>query len=297
MRFAALLAAAAVLLPIAAHAQPDKKLDAPPTCASLVRDLGIFETIADSRIEDTQDGCRLSNVYAGFGAFNRFHIREIDLKAPGLFADYSAQRLPSAVDLTISGFQLAPDTGSALNNYIIEMQSDPMDIHFAYVWDAASGALELHDFSVTAPHYGAYRLSAHLSDIPLDPALLDAPESFPGTLDQLVVELDNARFLASMLVPPLLGYLPYDADPRPLIEAYQQAAIGFVNTLPATDDTKAALRSFLAAFPKPTGDYTLRLTAQPGLELTSLLVDNPAQLAALLTRLQITASHTPIKQP
>lgn len=298
MRFFVLLAAA-ILVPSVALAQPDKK--APPSnCSELVKSFGLIDLTADSTIADRPDGCVFSNVFAGFGAYNRVRLGEVTLKSPTLFADLAADSLPSALELTISGFQLAPETGSALNNYIIEVQSTPLDIHFAYVWDKAARTVELTDFSVTAPQYGAYRVSARASDVVLDPEQLDDLENIPGALDALTIDIENARFLSSMLVPPLLGYLPSDDDPRPLIETYKTAATAFITGLPSakiSDDTKAALTEFVAAFPRPTGDYTLAIAADPGLKFTALLVDNPIQLAALLASLQLTATHTPLKQP
>lgn len=299
MQFLVLLAAAALVLPTAAQAQPGTQA-LPRTCTELVKTIGLIDITADSTIEDRPDGCVLTNVFAGTSSFNRFRLGEVRLIAPDLFAELGAERLPSALELTISGFQVAPETGSALNNYIIEMQSDPLDIHFAYVWNKAAQTLELTDFSVTSPHYGAYRVSARAADILLDPSQLGDLENLPGVLNDVHIELDNARFFSAMLAPSLLNLLPPGEDPRPLIDTYKAAVTAFITALPdasAAPDTKAALISFVSAFPKATGYYTLTLHADPGLKFTALVVDSPSQLAALLTSLQVTATHTPLKQP
>ena len=299
MRFLAVLAVAALLVPTAALAQPHKKAT-PTTCAELADGFDLIEITPDSTIEDTADGCLLRNVFASAGSFMRYRLGEVRLTAPTLFADLSADSLPSALELTISGFQVAPKTGSPSTDYLIEIQSDPLDIHLAYAWDQTAHTLELLDFSVTSPHYGAYRVSARASDMTLDPAQLDDLENLPGTLDAVSIELDNARFLSAMLAPSLLGFLPPDADPRPLVEAYKSAANAFITGLPSAnvpDATKAALNSFVAAFPKPTGDYTFKMQADPGLKFTAFLVDNPIELAALFSRLHLTATHIPLEQP
>lgn len=298
MRFLALLAIAA-FFPTAAQAQPDTKA-LPGNCTELVKAFNLIDTTPDSTIADSPDGCVFTNVFAGLSSIHRFRFGEVKLTAPNLFAELEADSLPSALELNISGFQAAPETGSPLNNYIIEMQSDPLDIHFAIVWDKTAQTLELTDFSVTSPSYGAFRVSGRASGIMLDPNQLDDLEKAPGRLHEIHVELDNARFVSAMLAPALLNTLPYDQDPRPLIDTSKAAVNAFINALPdasAAADTKAALTSFVSAFPKASGDYTLTLRADPGLEFTALQADNPAQLAALLSRLQLTATHTPLKRP
>lgn len=298
MRFLALLAIAA-FLPTAAQAQPDTKAF-PGNCTELVKAFDLIHITPDSTIADSPDGCVFTNVFAGLNSFNRFRLGEVKLTAPKLFAELEADSLPSALELSISGFQAAPETGSPLNNYIIEMQSDPLDIHFAYVWDKTAQTLQLTDFSVTSPTYGAFRFSGRASGLMLDPNQLDDLENASGRLHEIHVELDNARLISAMLAPALLNTLPYDEDPRALIDTSKAAVTAFINALPdasAAADTKAALTSFVNAFPKASGDYTLTLRADPGLKFTAMLVDNPVQLAALLSRVQLTATHTPLKQP
>lgn len=92
----------------------------------------------------------------------------------------------------------------------------------------------------------------------------------------------------------MLGLLPYDVDPRPLIETYKAAATAFIDGLPETSvgaDSKAALRRFVADFPQPRGSYSFDMAADPGLAFVDLAVDDPMQLAGLLARLTVTAGH------
>lgn len=297
MRLATILAAAALLAPVSAFAQADKKAPAPPaTCEALATELGFVEKTAETTIEDLADGCRLTSFFINFGQHTRYRIGQATLTAPGLLAAYAGQSLPTELDLAITGFLISPDTGSALTNYIIEMQSEPMDIHLAYRWDPTAHTVDLADFSVAAQAYGAFRVSGRFSDIDLDPARMAELASMPGAIDQLRLEIDNARFFSTLFAPAAVGLLPYDQDPRPLIEGYKQAAASFIANLPATnvpDDAKAALTTFVTDFPKPTGDYALELQADPPIQITALATDSLPAAVALFARLQVTASHAP----
>lgn len=300
MRFLAILAAAAVFVPAAAFAQVDKKAAAPSNCADLVKGFGLIETTAESAIEELETGCIVSNVFVGTGSYARYRIGSATLIAPDLFASDGEATLPSEIDLAITGFQLVPDMGSLLNNYIIEVQGEPLDIHVAYRWDKEGQTVELADFSVAAPGYGQFRVAGRLSNITLDPNQFTDVTSFPGAIDALVIEIVNARFFSAMVVPAILGTLPYDADPRPLIDTYKTALTAFIASLPGdniSDDAKSALTTFVTAFPRMVGDYSVNLRADPPLDFSALAVDSPAGIAAILARMQIAADYTPPNQP
>lgn len=302
MRFSTILATTLVLAaPSAALAQADKKAPKPAAnCTELLRSLDVIEATAETVIEDVANGCTVSNAYIGFGSYNRFRLGELTLQSPDLFTNYASGSLPQELELHIAGFQIAPDTGNLLNNYIFEVQAEPLDIHLAYRWDKQSGDLELADFSVTANDYGAIRLAGRVSGFNFDPDNMDDLTEIPGAFDQLVLQVENAQFFSAMLVPSMLGFLPYDEDPRPLIASYQQAAIAFVNGLPQSsisDDSKAALNTFIESFPQPRGDYTLELRADPGLPFSTLDVDDLTALLPLLANLQLAVTHAPSDQP
>lgn len=302
MRFSAILATTlALAAPVAATAQEDKKAPKPPaTCTELVRSLDFIEATAATKIADAANGCTVSDFYIGFGSYNRFRIAELTLQSPNLFTDYTSGFFPPELDLQITGFQISPDMGSLLDSYIMEIQAEPLDIHLAYRWDKPSGDLDLADFSVTTEDYGAIRLAGRVSGFSFDPDALDELTEIPGAFDQLVLEIENARFFSAMLAPAILGLLPYDEDPRPLVASYQKAVIAAMDGLPASTisgDSKAALTTFINAFPQVRGDYTLQLRADPGLPFSTLDVDDLTALVPLLDNLQLAVTHTPPDQP
>lgn len=304
MRFLAIFAAAVMLAPLGVFAQTDQEDVDRATCAELVKSFSLIETTADSTVEDIDAGCRVTNVFAGTTSYNRYRIGSATLTAPDLFTHDLANSdledaLPSELDLAITGFQVAPDTGSLLNNYIIESQSEPLNIHLSYRWDKAAQTAELTDLSVTSPGYGSLRIEGRLSDIDFD-RFTDATADFPGAIDAVTVEIVNARFFSAMTVPALLGLLPYDSDPRPLVADCKMAAIAFIAALPTdnmADESKAALGALVESFPRMEGDYVVQMRADPPLALTTLTGENPAEIAGLIARMQISAEHTPAVQP
>lgn len=299
MRFLAIFAAAVMLAPLGVFAQTDQDDVDRATCAELVKSFSLIETTADSTIEDIDAGCRVTNVFAGTSSYNRYRIGSATLTAPDLFTHDLEDALPSELDLAITGFQVAPDTGSLLNNYIIENQSEPLNIHLSYRWDKAAQTAELTDLSVTSPGYGSLRIEGRLSEIDLD-RFTDAAADFPGAIDAVTVEIVNARFFSAMTVPALLGLLPYDSDPRPLVADYKKAAIAFIAALPTDNvapESKAALGALVESFPRMAGDYVVQMRADPPLALTTLTGENPAEIAGLIARMRISAEHTPAVQP
>jgi hypothetical protein len=292
MHITVLVAALLTTLVTPALAQDDV---APTSCAALAEETGIIETTADTVIADTADGCRITDFLITPSAPSRFKVNELTLVAPGILDDYAAQRLPASLDLTLHGVLLSPETGSELTTYIIEMQAEPMDVHLSYRWDAAEGVLDLADLSVTAGELGGFRLTGRITDAQVTPDVVADPTRLRGALESLTLEMDNARFAAAYFAPPLVSMLPYDQDPRPLIASYIAAVNGFIASLPAANvsaESKDALTSFVSAFPRPRGDYTLEVTAEPPLALDEIALDTPIALAGILARLRIEATHT-----
>lgn len=289
-----------LLLPLLSSpvlAQDDKKADVQPaSCAELMTELAVFESTAETIVEDTATGCHATDLLVVPGSPSRFKIAELTLVAPGLLDDYAARRLPAEVDLTLSGVLLSPETGSELATYMIEMQAEPMTIHLAYRWDRDARTVDLADLSVAAPEFGSFSLAGQFSDAQLDANGLDDVPRMPGAIDHLIVDIKNARFAATYFAPPLIGMLPFDQDPRPLVASYIAAVNAFIANLPpanVSDESKTALTTFVSDFPRPRGDYTIELAADPGIPFASFALDDPAGLVALLSRLKIAASHTP----
>lgn len=297
MRPTLILAALAALIATPALAQnPDKKSAPPTDCSALVAWLDIVETSPETVIEDVPGGCRMTDFFVDMGSYVRYRADELVLTAPDLFEAVAAMRPFAEAELTVSGLRLSPDTGSPLTTYIIEMQSAPLDARVSYRWDAAAETVDLTELSVKSVDFGGgFSVSGAFSGIVFDPARLEDISQWPGAIDRLNLTLDDGRFFTAYAAPAVLGLLPYDADPRPLIETYKQAATAFIDGLPDASvgpDSKAALRRFVADFPQPRGSYTLDLSADPGLPFVDIAVDDPMQVVALLARLAIVAGHT-----
>lgn len=294
LHFASRFAVLACLLLMPSLALSSDQKDASfKDCRTWVNSLGIVEANEKTTIDDIPDGCRLRHFYAKFSPRNRYRIDEATLVAPGLFDAIAHETPPAQLDLTLTGFKVSPEVGSRLTGYIIEMQSDPMTIHLNYRWDQKARTVDLADFSVTVGRNGGVRLAGHVSDFDFDPALTGGPDTVPGKLDRLTVTLDNGRLFTSFAAIPLIGMLTSDADPVPLIDGYKAAATAFIGGLPAdkaSDGSKAALKHFVADFPRPTGAYSLELTSDAGIAFNTL--DDLSALARALSSTHIEASRT-----
>lgn len=301
MRFVVPLAAAVAVVASPALAQDaDAKPSSAQSCKAFIAHFGMVEDTPKTSIEELGTGCRIRDFYVKSAPYMRYHIASATLSAPDLFEAFAAERLPREVEVSIESIVFAPDAGGPLSSYVIRMQSEPMDIHFAYRWDRDERTVQLSDFSVDAGNLGGFRLAGRFSEVDLDPDRFKDVSALPGALDQVTLELTNARFFTAYVAPMLLNMLPPDADPEPLIETYKQAAISFIEAVPVKDlssDSKAALVSFVAAFPRPRGSYTLEVKADPGLALNKLSVNGAAELGASLALLQIAVTHAMSVQP
>lgn len=302
MRSTALLLAASAIMAVSpALAQQAVETSSPAqTCTAFVAGMNMLEKTPATKIESFASGCRLSDVYANLGPYTRYRIARITVSAQDLFDSYVGKRLPTEGDLKIEGLVLAPNTGDPHTSYIVRAQSEPMDIHLAYRLNMDARTAELADFSIAAGPLGGFRITGRFSDVELDPDRLSDASAPPGIIDRLTLELHNARFFTAYVVPALVNLMPGDTDPEPLIENYKQAAIAFIEALPAqniADSSKAALNRFVSDFPRPSGSYTVEVTADPGLALSQLTADSPIALVAALSRLQIGADHAEPLRP
>lgn len=295
MRHLPVLAALAIATTSPATAQAPATASPPPAdCQSLVAGFDMIETSAETVIEDIENGCRITNFHLNAGSYMRYRAERLELTAPDFFVAASAFRPFAALDLTLTGLRPSPDAGGPLTTYIIEMQSAPLDARISYRWDEAAQTLDLSELSLRNADFGGFTLSGHLSGIVFDREALDSPANWPGALDRLTLTLHDGRFFTAFAAPAILGLLPYDADPRPLIVSYQAAATAFVDGLPeasVSEASKAALRRFITDFPHPRGEYELGIDTEKGLPLTDLFDGNPAGLVAILAKISVTATH------
>lgn len=305
MRHALILASLAFLAPLPVFAQADTETEAaapklPETCEELATQFsGTLALNEDSTVEDTGTGCRITDFHIELDSMTRFRVEELVLTASDLFGSFAEERLPETVDLQLNTVLMAPETGSPQTNYMIEAMAEPMNIHLAYRWDREDDSVELADFSVASHGLGSFRFAGRFSDLELDPNKLSDASSLPLRIDQLLLEIDDARYFGSIFVPPLIGMLPYEEDPRSVVANYVAAATTFINALPAetmSEDSKAALVTFVESFPRFRGDYTLNLRAEPGLGFEDFASEDITDLAGILPRIKAEATHTP-EQP
>ncbi|KQN73843.1 hypothetical protein [Devosia sp. Leaf64] len=302
MRFVLALAAAiSFFAPVAQAQTPQTPVSGP--CADLAKALGFIEATKKTRFQDGDGACSITQFYVSFGSYIRYRIDEAIVRSPELFTgDVDLKNavggfiLPTELDISVTGFVLAPETGSALNDYIIETQSEPLDLHLAYRWDRDTGALNLADLGVRTRDGSAITMAAMASDVALTQEHLDKLEALPGGIEQLIFSVEDASFFASLVSPALLGMLPDDGDPRALVASYQKVAVTLIDSLPGdsvSNNSKAALRDFVESFPKPTGDYTVQLRADPPIPFVSLQPSDISELLGLLATTELTVTHTP----
>lgn len=302
MRYTLLVASLVLPSPLPALAQTEtgNETKLPETCQELATQFsGTLDLNEDSTVEDTGTGCRIADFHIELDTMTRFRVEELVLTASDLFGSFADERLPEEMDLQLNNVLMAPNTGSPQTDYMIEAMAEPMNIHLAYRWDREDDSVDLADFSVATLGLGSFRFAGRFSDLELDPEKLSDAISLPVRIDQLVLEIDDARFFTSMFVPPLIGTLSYEEDPHTVVANYVAAATTFINATPADtipDDSKAALVTFIESFPRFRGDYTLDIRAEPGLGFMDFAAEDITDLASLLPRIKVEATHTP-EQP
>ncbi|MDV3252172.1 hypothetical protein DevBK_12600 [Devosia sp. BK] len=272
-------------------------------CVDLAKSLGFVDATKDSTFEDVPDGCHATNFFVNFGPYTRYSVADIVIRSPDLFSgkfDFDVEpedfELPAAVEITLTGFTFAPETGSALNDYIIEIQSEPMDIHFDYSWDKSTGTFNLNDLSVRGFNDSLIALAAKASGFDKTPTDFDRVDDLPGAIEDLTFTLQDARFFSVMTSPGVIASLPSDGDPRAIVASYQQAAVAVVTGLPdstISDDSKAALTTLINSFPRLRGDYRFHLEANPAVPFHKLLLDDLSDGLKLLSSFKLDVTHQP----
>lgn len=286
------------------YAKESKSEPVPNRCSDLAESLGIVSSSSETTFEEIADGCHATNFFVGFGSMVRYRVGEMVIHSPDLFSDsfnFDAPpenfEFPGAMEVTLTNLVFAPDTGSALNDYIIEIQSEPVDIHFEYSWDKSAGRFSLNDLSIGGFDGSRITLAATANGFDESPTNLDGIENLPGAIEDLTLTLKDARFFSVMTSTAIIaGTLVDSEDPRAAVESYQKIATAFVSGLPDTtisEESKAALSTMINDFPRLTGDYQLHLTADPALAFNRLAINDLTGALSLLSSFKLDATHAP----
>ncbi len=304
MRLCLLVPALLALTLSSALAKDGKTPPASNRCSELALSLGFVSATEETTFDEIPDGCEARNFFVDFGPYARYSVGAVVIHSPDLFSghfDYEAPpeefELPSSLEVAATDFLFAPQTGSALNDYIIETQSEPMDIHFDYSWDKPSGTFSLNDFSVGGFDKSRITLAAKATGFDRMPTDFDSIDNLPGALEELTFTLKDARFFSVMTNPAILGGgLVESEDPRITVANYQKAAVAFVTALPTetiSDTSKTALTTLINSFPRLTGDYQLHLTADPAFSFNRLAINDLTGALSLLSSFKLDATHQP----
>lgn len=269
---------------------------APTSCETLFDFIRFAEKGPQTTIETTEDGCRVTDFFAGSTKYDRFRIGSLTLSAPGLFEALADGLPPPAASVALTGVASAPRVDDPLFEYILELQSAPFDVTLSYHWDAAAGALIIDEASLSSPTLGRLALSGRLAGIEADTlALAESGRLPPVALYEAALTLDNKAFVPSFIAPYLVSLLSRDEDPRLQVARYQQLFDATLQGLPDTlidADSKAVLSNFIASFPHPTGVHTIHLQSAQGIGLETLLSNKALELLTRPGMLAVTASHT-----
>ncbi len=283
--------------PAAAQQQKSPVTD----CAGLLaRAAPLVEVTPESKIEPIETGCRATNIFFSQSAYSRWKVAELTVAGKDLFASITADRLPETLEVSLTGLHVSLNTGTSLSKYVMEVIQLPYDIHLAYQWDRARQELTVSDFSLKGPRFGSVAISAAVSGVSKMPGLSSQPEEVAkqASLRKLSFKLFNRGVFETVIVMPLISALPHDQDPKPAIERYRSMATTFVDSLPetvATDDSKTALKTFVAEFPHPAGRYQVDIEAKQPVAVADLAgaAADPQALSALLSRFTLSAHHEP----
>lgn len=186
--------------------------------------------------------------------------------------------------------------------YQLKLVQAPVGIALDYTYDPSSDTLTLEKFSFGNDRIG--RLSVTASVAGLDPGRID-PDRPPGSdalsavsLKSLTVDFDNRGMFEIYALLPMLKLLPDGQDdPEVAVAAAKEQAAAGLALLTAAgvpEPTVAALGRFIQAMPQPRGPLHLAVAPQPPVAIAEVAEagsDDPAKLAALLKRLNLTASY------
>jgi len=252
-------------------------------------------SVTPGGVEAVENGCQFTDLVADFDTYNRWHIGKAVVAGTDILAAFEAKALPPMLEVSLEDVVFSPELGDGVSQYIIEAQQVGFSAHLAYHWDEAAGLVSVDDLSLTGPHigHGALSMRMHLEQLPA----LSEEGPPAGSIETLSITLDNEGLFETMMVPFLVGSLPYGDDPRPAIAKYQAAIVKAIAALPdetLDEDGKSAAVHFVESFPHPTGRYEFGFSADEPIGVAALASINTIPgLLRLLPDLTMTASHVP----
>lgn len=200
MRCLGLFALALPLLPLTVVAQPAAKTKAFADCAELVATLPEITLGPKSIVEDVEGGCRATNVSYGVSSYMNYSIESVTLLSPNLLATFPTGEIFEAAELDIRGARLTPVTHSALQDYILALNTVGMNLRLAYTTDPEALTSEA-EIEFSAAELGRVAVKASLSDFDNTDVDIDDYSEISGTLHQLDVTLEDRGLFVAIFAP------------------------------------------------------------------------------------------------
>lgn len=284
-RIAPLLACALLLAPAPALSEDD------PTslrdCRALLKSVqGEVTRTPETLAEDVPGGCRFTHVGYALDGFVEYRADEVTLLTPDLLAEFPSGDIFKSADLSIRGLRILPNTGNPMGDYLTSQFTSAIDIDLVYDTDPEALTAQLKRFSFDAGEIGRLTLFARFSNFDNTDIDYTGLGDEMGVIHELGLAIEDNGLLATYLLPLVVGGLPYDEDPRPVIAQTKTAISTAIRALPESLISMVSAESlvrFVTAFPEAHGNWTLHFESEEGLALSALDASSLDDLLALLS--------------
>lgn len=271
LRIAPLFATALLLVPapLLAEDNPAPLRD----CRALLKAVqGEITRTPDTTAEDVPGGCRFTHVGYALDGFVEYRADEVTLLTPDLLAEFPSGDIFKSADLSIRGLRILPNTGNPVGDYLTSQYINAINIDLVYDTDLEALTAQLKRFSFDVGDIGRLTLFARFSNFDNTDLDYTGVGAETGVIHEFGLAIEDNGLLATYLLPLVVGDLPYDEDPRPVIAQTKIAISMAIRALPesliSTVSAESLVR-FVTAFPQSYGNWTLHFESETGLPIAA----------------------------
>ncbi|MCF2904506.1 hypothetical protein L0666_05865 [Octadecabacter sp. CECT 8868] len=177
---------------------------------------------------------------------------------------------PRSIEMVGEGFAVVPQTGDAVMDYLIGLQTSVAESGFGFLvrWDGVQNTLMIEDLYVDIYEGNRIEASARIDNIDLtDSQTIQASVGSMGLSDLLITSDFDGWF--ETFAAMALGAALLDSDgpsPERQVASLKTQAGEFLAEIPDTvlpDASEQALVEFIHALPQPRGTLRFQLDADP----------------------------------
>ena len=246
-------------------------------------------------------GCRYADLKITISQYQGWVVGSLTVDRID-FKRFYTERMPITLSVRAEGIRFFAPAMPPATTYQMNLVQKPVEVSFDYDYDPATNVLTVRDATFRGERIGHITVTAALRGLNLDKVATDRvaePATMAGlSLQSLTVDFDNQGMFEGYALLPLLSALPEgETDPEGAVAAAKMQAMAGLVVLAAAGvppGSVDAIGRFIQAMPEPRGPFRLSVAPQPPValaELAGLESGDPTSLAALVKRLNLTASY------